>query len=87
MGVETRIGIIASVFTGIALLPQLIKIIKEKKSVGVSFLMLSSMFVGISLWIWYGFMKDDYIIIISNAFSLIVNILIVLLSIKYKHDA
>ncbi|MBI2723142.1 MAG: SemiSWEET transporter [Bacteroidetes bacterium] len=86
MGVETRIGIIASVFTGIALLPQLIKIIKEKKSTGVSFLMLSSMFVGISLWIWYGFMKDDYIIIISNAFSLIVNILIVLLSIKYKHE-
>lgn len=87
MGTETIVGVIASIFTGIALLPQLIKIIKEKKSEGVSFLMLSSMFVGISLWIVYGFMKNDYIIIISNCFSLIVNISIVVLSIKFKSDA
>lgn len=86
MGIETVIGITASVFTGAAMLPQLIKILKEKKSEGVSYGMLASLFVGLSLWIWYGFMKQDLIIIISNGFSLVVNLLIVFLSVKYNED-
>ncbi|MBA3665736.1 MAG: SemiSWEET transporter [Bacteroidetes bacterium] len=80
----TIIGILASIFTAVALLPQLIKIIREKKSEGISYLMLASLFLGLSLWIWYGCMKEDWIIIISNAFSLCVNISIVVLSFVYR---
>ncbi|MCW3077694.1 MAG: hypothetical protein JWO32_2303 [Bacteroidetes bacterium] len=86
MDMETVIGIIASVFTGVALLPQLIKILKEKKSEGVSYGMLASLFIGLSFWIWYGIMKQDFIIIVSNCFSLIVNLLIVFLSVKYNPE-
>ena len=80
----TIIGIIASIFTGISMLPQLIKILKEKKAKNISVLMLIIMFLGISGWIYYGILKKDYIIIISNSFSFIVNTILMFLTIKYK---
>ena len=80
-------GIVASVFTGIALLPQLIKIVKEKKGGGTSPLMLGSLFIGLVFWVIYGFCKNDWIIIISNGFSLAANIAICILSLYYHKKA
>lgn len=84
MGFETIIGIGASVFTSTSLIPQLIKILKEKKSKDISIVMLAVLFMGLSLWVWYGFLKDDRIIIISNVFALVVNLIIGILTIYYK---
>ena len=77
-------GIAASVFTAISLAPQLIKVLKEKKAENISIVMLGTLFAGLSLWIVYGFMKEDWIIIISNCFSLLINIILAVVSIKYK---
>jgi MtN3 and saliva related transmembrane protein len=81
---QNIIGIIASVFTAAALLPQLIKVIREKESEDVSVWMLAVLFCGLVLWIMYGFFKKDYIITVSNAFSLLVNITLTVLAFKYK---
>jgi len=78
------IGIGASIGTGLSLLPQLIKISKERKAENVSIPMLGVLFAGLVLWIVYGFLKEDWIIIVSNAVSLVLNICIVVLSIRYK---
>lgn len=80
------IGIIASTCTGISLLPQLIKMYKEKKANEVSFLMLLILFIGLALWSWYGYMKKDWIIIISNSFSFCINLAILILSIRYRKN-
>lgn len=82
---ETWIGLGASVFTGVSMLPQLIKIYKEKKKGDISFLMLFILITGLALWVWYGLVKTDWIIIISNAFSLLININIVVLNFIYKN--
>jgi MtN3 and saliva related transmembrane protein len=88
MNFTTIIGLVASVFTGISLLPQLIKLIKEKEPKDISYGMLSFLFIGLSSWTYYGFLKEDWIIIISNAFSLLVNLCIVIFSVKYnKHKS
>lgn len=84
MELITIIGISASVFTAVSLVPQLIKILKEKKAQDVSLTMLISLFIGLIFWVYYGILKEDWIIIISNSFSLLVNIATVLLIIKYK---
>jgi MtN3 and saliva related transmembrane protein len=84
MNFETIVGVFASVATASSLVPQLIKIIKEKKAESVSLIMILILFTGLAGWIWYGILKNDYIIIISNAFSMIVNVLIAVFSIKYK---
>lgn len=80
----TLTGIAASIFTAASLLPQLTKVIKEKKAEDVSLWMLLVLFVGLGLWVYYGFLKNDMIIIISNLFSFIVNILLAGFAIKYK---
>jgi MtN3 and saliva related transmembrane protein len=85
MNVTSVVGILASVFTAIALLPQLNKLIKEKRPDNISLGMLASLMIGVGLWVYYGFLKDDWIIIVSNSFSLLVNMIIIVLTIKYKN--
>lgn len=84
MDVTTIVGVIASVGTGISSLPQLVKIIKEKKVEGFSFVMLTILCMGLSCWVVYGILKEDRILIISNGFSLLVNLMIAILGLKYK---
>jgi MtN3 and saliva related transmembrane protein len=84
MHTETLIGIIASICTSAALLPQLVKLIKEKKSDDISLLMLVSLFAGLGLWVWYGILRNDLIIIFANSFSFSLNLAIAALSIRYK---
>lgn len=87
MDTATIIGIAASTGTAVSLIPQLIKVIKEKKSENVSFGMMIILFVGLGLWVYYGLLKQDLIIIISNGFSFLVNALLTIFSLKYKKKA
>jgi len=84
MNIITIIGILASICTAISLVPQLIKLLKEKKAQNISLLMLAVLFAGVGLWIYYGILKKDFIIIVSNSFSLLVNAMLAGLTIKYK---
>jgi MtN3 and saliva related transmembrane protein len=79
------IGIIAGILTGVSLLPQLLKIIKEKKANSISFGMLAVLLAGLCVWILYGVLKKDYPIIVTNSFSLLTNIVILILTTKYKN--
>lgn len=81
------IGIGAGVLTAISMLPQLFKILKEKKADDISFGMLIVLLAGIAGWIWYGIVKTDYPIIATNSFSFLVNSVVLGLSIKYKNSA
>ena len=82
--ISSYVGIGAGVFTALSLVPQLIKIIREKKAENISYLMLAILLTGLGGWIWYGILKDDLPIIITNAFSFINNILVIIFSAKYK---
>jgi len=82
----TLIGIIASFGTAISLFPQLIKIIKEKKAEGTSTAMILILLTGLSFWVYYGSLKGDLIIVISNAAALLINISILILSIVFKKN-
>ena len=81
------VGIAASVLTATSLIPQLLKIIKEKKAENVSVGLVLILFGGLALWIYYGVLKKDLIIIISNSFSFIVNLALAILALKYKGRA
>ncbi|HEY1039755.1 MAG TPA: SemiSWEET family transporter [Bacteroidia bacterium] len=78
------IGIAASIFTGIFLLPQLTKLIREKKAENISVGAIIILLIGLIGWIWYGVLKKDYIIIISNSFSMLINIITLYFSMRYK---
>jgi MtN3 and saliva related transmembrane protein len=78
------IGLAAGVLTATSLIPQVIKTFKEKKAEDVSLIMLLVLLSGQILWIVYGFKKDDLPIIATNCFSLMVNMVMVVLRIRYK---
>ncbi len=86
MKIETFIGIAASACTAASLIPQLVKVVvvKDKEAESISLLMLLILFIGIGLWIYYGALKNDLIIIISNACSFLINTTLAIFSIKYK---
>jgi MtN3 and saliva related transmembrane protein len=46
----TIVGIAASIGTAVSLIPQLIKIIKEKRAEAISFGMMIILFAGLGLW-------------------------------------
>ena len=78
------VGIGAGVMTAVSMLPQLIKIIKEKKADDVSIVMLVILNTGLILWSIYGFMRDDMPIIVTNCFSILLNITVLVLRIKFS---
>jgi MtN3 and saliva related transmembrane protein len=80
------IGIAAGICTACSLLPQVFKTMKEKKAGDVSLGMLFVLQAGLILWIIYGFKRQDIPIIVTNCFSLLVNITMVVLGIKYKKN-
>ena len=79
------IGIVAGVLTSISMLPQLIKIVKEKKAENVSILMLVVLIIGLGLWAVYGVIRKDMPIIITNSFSVLLNITVLVFRIKYRN--
>ncbi|WP_294307794.1 MULTISPECIES: SemiSWEET transporter [Chryseobacterium] len=81
---ENLLGIIAGVLTSVAMLPQLIKVIRQKNADDLSWGMLMVLISGLSLWVWYGFLKDELPIIISNAFAVIVNVTLLICCMIYK---
>lgn len=84
MGLTEIIGIAAGIFTASSLIPQVVKTLKEKKAEDVSLLMLFVLQAGLILWIIYGIKREDFTIIITNCFSLLVNIFMVILRIRYN---
>jgi MtN3 and saliva related transmembrane protein len=78
------IGISASIGTGLSLLPQFFKILKDKKRESVSLMWILVLLVGLCFWVWYGILKNDWIIIISNSFSVLINLGICVLMYVYR---
>lgn len=78
------VGIAAGILTSVSQLPQLFKIIKEKKANDISYFMLIILLCGLGCWVWYGILKEDLPIIVTNSFSLLVNSLLIIFTIRYK---
>jgi MtN3 and saliva related transmembrane protein len=82
----TLIGIFAGICTCISLLPQLIKIIREKKAENLSYGMLFILLVGVGSWAYYGVLREDLPIIITNSFSFLINALVIVFTFRYKNN-
>jgi MtN3 and saliva related transmembrane protein len=83
----TMVGILASSFTSFSLIPQVLKLLREKDGKNISIIMLAVLFTGLCFWIYYGTLKDDLIIIFSNSFAAVVNVTTAVLAIKYNRSA
>lgn len=78
------IGIVAGVLTAASMLPQVFKTIKTKKAEHISPVMLIVLISGVALWVFYGIIKNDMPIILTNCFSVLVNVCMLFLRWKYS---
>ncbi len=80
------IGLVAGILTSLSLMPQLIKTYKTKKAEEISFVMLLTLLIGVGLWIYYGTLRSDLPIIITNSFSFLLNVILIGMRIKYRKN-
>ena len=79
------IGYTAALVTTFCLLPQLYKIIVHKNTEGISVLTYGILLSGQFLWVIYGLLIDDKIIICANLISGVLSLLIIILVNLYKN--
>tara|TARA_Y100000768_G_scaffold365834_1_gene327449 strand:- start:442 stop:702 length:261 start_codon:yes stop_codon:yes gene_type:complete len=82
--ISEYIGFFAALCTTIAFLPQAIKVYQTKSTKDISLLMFLIFTVGVLSWLIYGFIINDYPVILANAVTLILSLFILLYKIKYK---
>jgi len=78
------IGLIAGILTSGALIPQLVKTVREHSAEDVSPLMFIVLLCGNSLWAYYGILRDDLPIIVTNSFSVLLNTVMLFLKLRFK---
>ncbi len=84
MGYVEWVGIASGIFTSVSMLPQIIKTVKEKKAGDISLVMILILLTGVGGWIYYGVLRHDLPIIITNSFSFALNFLMLILHWKYE---
>ncbi|BAZ66998.1 MAG: SemiSWEET transporter [Pelatocladus maniniholoensis HA4357-MV3] len=80
----TIIGLVAATLTTFSFLPQLLKTWRTKSAKDVSYIMLISFNIGIFLWLIYGLYLSALPIILANLITLIFNLIILWLKIRYR---
>lgn len=78
------IGIVAGVLTSISMVPQLLKIVREKKAGDISVTMLLVLIAGLAMWVVYGIRIHDWPLMITNGFSCLLNATVLFFSLKYR---
>lgn len=77
------IGYLAAIFTTAAYVPQTVKVIRTKSTRDISLGMFISISIGIFLWTVYGILLGSYPIILANATTLVMSMVILCYKIKY----
>jgi MtN3 and saliva related transmembrane protein len=84
MNFITLMGFAAATCTTISFIPQTIKTIKTRHTKDLSLGMYFILNAGIIFWLAYGIFKNDLPIILANAITLALTLIILGLKIKYR---
>lgn len=78
------LGYAAGAITSLTFLPQVIKTWKEKSAKDVSLLMFVIAAVNEVMWIVYGALLDNWVIILTNAIVLAMSLTMIYLKLSYN---
>ena len=77
------LGITAGILVLSSFIPQLHKAYKTKRMLDVSIYLMALIASGMFLWVIYGIIRRDPVIIGTNAAGFILNIILMILKLKY----
>jgi MtN3 and saliva related transmembrane protein len=78
------LGYAAGAITSLTFLPQVIKTWKEKSAKDVSLMMFIIAAVNEVMWIVYGALLDNWVIILTNAIVLAMSLTMIFLKLRYS---
>lgn len=78
------LGYSAGAITSLTFLPQVLKTWKAKSAKDVSLLMFIIAAINEVMWIVYGVLLDNWVIILTNAIVLAMSLTMIYLKLKYK---
>ena len=78
------LGYSAGAITSMTFLPQVIKTWKERSARDISLMMFLIATLNEIMWIIYGILKNDWVIILTNAVVLVMSLTMIYLKFKYK---
>jgi MtN3 and saliva related transmembrane protein len=79
----TLLGICAGTLTTIAFLPQLVKVWRSKSAKDISMTWLVTFTIGVSLWLIYGLLLGQVPIVLANAVTLGLTVVILGFKLRY----
>ena len=77
------LGSVAAVCTTLCWLPQSLKIIREKRTEGVSLITQSVFTLGTALWATYGLLLNNRPVLYANSVTLVFALAILILKLRY----
>jgi MtN3 and saliva related transmembrane protein len=77
------IGYIAATLTTAAFLPQVLQVWKSKSTKDLALPTLLSFILGVGMWLAYGLLLKSTPVIIANAATLVLNLVILRFKLKY----
>ncbi|OSZ81026.1 hypothetical protein CAP36_07260 [Chitinophagaceae bacterium IBVUCB2] len=78
------LGYAAGAITSLTFLPQVLKTWKEKSAKDVSLLMFIIAAINEVMWIVYGALLDNWVIILTNAIVLAMSLTMIFLKLRYN---
>jgi MtN3 and saliva related transmembrane protein len=78
------VGYIAATLTTAAFLPQVLKVWKSKSTKDLALPTLLSFIAGVGMWLIYGLLAQSTPVIMANAVTLVLNLVILRFKLKYK---
>lgn len=79
------LGYGACAVTALTFLPQVLKTWKEKSARNVSLMMFIIAFTNEIMWIAYGVLRNDMVIVVTNVIMITMCSIMILLKLKYRN--
>jgi MtN3 and saliva related transmembrane protein len=76
------LGMLAAALTSLSFLPQLQKAMLRDSTSDLSLKMLVALSVGLCLWVAYGIVKEDWVIVLANSIGAILSLAVLGLKIR-----
>lgn len=79
----TALGMMAGTLTTIAFIPQLAKAWRSKSTTDLAWGMVITFTMGVALWLLYGIQIDSLPVVVTNSVTLMLQLAIVRLKLRY----
>jgi MtN3 and saliva related transmembrane protein len=77
------VGTVAALCTTLCWVPQALKVIREKRTEGLSLATQSVFSLGVAFWCTYGFLLGSWPLILANVVTLLLSLTILVLKLRY----